>query len=92
MKSNVKKRQQDQRDHAAFLVLLWFVLNTLHFEPWNWAEKRLQRVFDAALKRMYDNKDDEWIGWILEDWAIKMGLTEEDFIKRELEREAKKNG
>ena len=82
MKANTKQRQQLQRDVRAFTLMLWYVLNTLHWDPWNWGPVRLQRLYDAAMERMYDNSSDEWAGWIIEDWAIKMGLTEKDRLAR----------
>lgn len=88
-KKQLQQLKMDMRDARAFSVILWFVLNTLHFDPWNWHKVRLQRVYDAVLERMYSQKDDRFVGMILEDWAMKMGLTEEAFWER---KKAKEHG
>lgn len=91
MKSLAKLRKEqierDMRDTKAFNVILWFLLNTLHGAPWDWGKVRLQRVYDACLELIYSNKDDFTIGYSLEAWAERMGLTEEEFYKRKAERE-----
>ena len=84
-----KKLKQDLRDAKAFNVMMWYLLIVLHHEPWNWGKKRLQRFYDTVLETMYADRNDKWVGLILEDWAIKMELTEEAFWKR---KAAKDNG
>ena len=82
MKSLAKVRQEQQknaqRDAAAFSVILWFCLNTISKEL-NYGQKRLQRLYDAVLELMFSNRDDVMVGYLLEDWAIKNGLTEEAY-------------
>lgn len=88
-KKQLKQVQMDIRDAKAFNLMLWFMVNVFYNDPWNYGPKRLQRIYDAVLDSMYESRDDKWVGWILEDWAIKMGLTEDDYAKR---RAARGNG
>lgn len=88
-KKQLEQMKNDLRDARAFSLILWFVLNVLHGPPWNWAEKRLQRVYDATLELIYSNRDDRFIGDLLENWAVKMGLTESAFWER---KKAKEHG
>lgn len=89
MKSLAKMRQEQQknaqRDAAAFSVILWFCLNTIAGEL-KYGQKRLQRLYDGVLELMYSNRDDVMVGYLLEDWAIKNGLTEEAYRIRRAEK------
>lgn len=84
MKSNIKKRQQIQRDTQAFTVLFLYVLWRVS-ELFGFKTKRLQRLYDAVMLEMYKDQYDPMAGFYYQDFAEKNGLTAEGFAERQRE-------
>lgn len=93
MKANVKSRRQQindcvqkamqaERDKQVFNVIIWFILNALYHEPFNFGKVRLTRVYDCVMNILWKYQDDSTVGYELESWAEKMELTEDDFWER----------
>lgn len=80
--------ENSMRDAKAFSVILWFVLNTISVQL-NFGQKRMQRLYDAVLELMYSNKEDVMVGYVLEDWAEKNGLTEGAYFRRRANKDGK---
>lgn len=80
-KKQLRQLEMDLRDAKAFNIILWFVLNAIA-GVLNFGPKRLQRIYDSTLQLMYENRWDKDVGWFLEAWAIKNGLTEEAMLER----------